>query len=327
MADDSTVVDDPQAATQSPSAEDQSVLAEARRGGWRPKDQWHGDPSEWVDAPTFVKRGRELLPHLSRHNEQLRAENEQLRQQQQTHTQELKELREQVAGLTEFRADVAKRQREDGRRAALEELAAARQAGDVEGELRILDRLTRPPEREPEGRQTKVNGSGATPPGGTAAASPPAIPQEMRDWVGANPWYGEDPVLQMAMNRVGAELRASGRLAGMSLTQQLNATAKVVLQRYQSRPGGATQSVEGRGRPAGGSPASGGGDGFDEAWANLPAALRQECDEQGQQLGLVGPKKTFKDLPAWRKYWLDERSRYAEGVGYETSPPGARARR
>ena len=30
--------------------------------GWRPKDQWKGDPDKWVDADAFLKKGDEILP-------------------------------------------------------------------------------------------------------------------------------------------------------------------------------------------------------------------------------------------------------------------------
>jgi len=35
---------------------------EAQRDGWRPLDEWSGDPDKWVDARTFVERGEEILP-------------------------------------------------------------------------------------------------------------------------------------------------------------------------------------------------------------------------------------------------------------------------
>jgi hypothetical protein len=31
----------------------------ASKRGWRPKEEWAGDPEKWVDAETFVKRGEE----------------------------------------------------------------------------------------------------------------------------------------------------------------------------------------------------------------------------------------------------------------------------
>lgn len=40
------------------------VLAEAQEQGWSPLEQWHGDPKDWIDAETFVRRGKEINPIL-----------------------------------------------------------------------------------------------------------------------------------------------------------------------------------------------------------------------------------------------------------------------
>ena len=39
--------------------------------GWKPKDQWEGDPDEWRDAQSFLDRG-EFLSHISAQNKQIK---------------------------------------------------------------------------------------------------------------------------------------------------------------------------------------------------------------------------------------------------------------
>lgn len=43
-------------------SQESNFEAEASKMGWRPKEQFRGDPSRWIDAKTFVSRGHEVLP-------------------------------------------------------------------------------------------------------------------------------------------------------------------------------------------------------------------------------------------------------------------------
>jgi hypothetical protein len=290
---------------------DPAIETEARRGGWKPLDQWKGDKSGWVDAQTFVKRGREIAPHLARQAGELRNENATLKQQQADLARQLEETKSQVAALTTFREEMAGNERKRIREELVAELAVARQNGDYAAEAAILGKLATPPPAPPPVK---------TEPPKPAVQQPPGLPQEMTDWVANNDWYKKDPVLQQAMNIVGAELRATGAIAGMSLTDQLDATARVVLQRYAPPPANGGSRVEG-----GGSRSS--GDGVprgtpDNSWEALPAHIKQECDAQGERLGLVGKGKPFATKEDFRKHYTREYNRYAPGTGYDFRPPG-----
>lgn len=291
--------------------ENQQIEVEARRQGWRPKEEFSGDPSVWVDAKQFVERGKEILPRIQKHSARLEQENAALKQQQAAQAAELAEMRQQVVGLTEFNAGVAARERERIRAEITAELAAARQSGDVQKEVAALAKLSAPVLPPPPPARAP-----APPP---ALAVPAQLPQEMNTWVAANPWYQRDPVLQNAMNIVSAELRANGALVGMDLTESLNATAREVLKRYAPPSLQPAARVEGGGGSSRGGPQNLPQTGtFD----SLPAHLKEECDRQGQRLGLIGEKKAFKTLDAWRQHYVNQTSRYAEGVGYDYKPPG-----
>jgi len=45
--------------------------ARARAQGWRPKEEYRGDPDRWVDADEFNRRGEEELPILRERNKRL----------------------------------------------------------------------------------------------------------------------------------------------------------------------------------------------------------------------------------------------------------------
>src|SRR5687768_16654653 len=47
------------------------VEDKARRMGWRPRAEYGGDPTRWVDAETFVRRGDEILPFVQANNRKL----------------------------------------------------------------------------------------------------------------------------------------------------------------------------------------------------------------------------------------------------------------
>jgi hypothetical protein len=45
---------------------------EARAHGWKPQDEFQGDPAKWTDAETFVKRADEIMPLMREQNKDLR---------------------------------------------------------------------------------------------------------------------------------------------------------------------------------------------------------------------------------------------------------------
>ena len=90
---------------------DPSVEEEARAQGWRPLEEWNGPEDQWVDAETFVQRGREILPivqgkyknleeryeKLQKDMKRLSKTNEaMLKRQQQYYLDELEKVREQA---------------------------------------------------------------------------------------------------------------------------------------------------------------------------------------------------------------------------------------
>lgn len=293
--------------TGQPPRVDPEIQAEARRGGWRPKEEWRGRPEEWVDEKTFVENGRRVLPHVQRHAARLEQENAALKAQQATLAAELETMKGQVSGLTQFQADMAVQTRERLRREWAAELHAAREAGDTAKEIEILGRASAPPPTAPPRT--------AQPAPAPAPAQRTEIPQELRDWTAANPWYGQDPVITQAMQTVGAEMRLAGQLTGMSLTDQLNATAKVVQKRYMPAPV-MPATVEG------GSPSRDGGPQVpaQNTWESLPAHIKQACDAQGERLGLIGDRKAFKTKEEHRAAYVKQY--YAHESAYDFRPPG-----
>ena len=53
---------------------DEETLAEAKRQGWVPQEDYNGPEDKWVDADTFVKKGKEINALLRKDNEFLKRE-------------------------------------------------------------------------------------------------------------------------------------------------------------------------------------------------------------------------------------------------------------
>ena len=51
-----------------------NIETKAREMGWKPLEEFKGNPDNWRDAEVFVERGEEILPIVRKDNEKLRAE-------------------------------------------------------------------------------------------------------------------------------------------------------------------------------------------------------------------------------------------------------------
>ena len=56
---------------QQSSGTDAKTEYEARMFGWVPREEFRGSDDDWVDAETFVRRGKEIMPILRKNNEKL----------------------------------------------------------------------------------------------------------------------------------------------------------------------------------------------------------------------------------------------------------------
>ncbi len=160
---------------------------EARDLGWRPQDEFKGDPKLWVDAETFVKRGEEMMPILKTQLKSVK--------------QELADLRRQSAKAQEFFSNAEKR----GYERALADIKAkgeaAAEVGDAAGVRAAMDemaRLEKP--KEPEKQQTEQISR-----------------EDFVDWRINNDWYGKDTTKTAYADLIGDEL--AGKNTGGALTK------------------------------------------------------------------------------------------------------------
>lgn len=170
-------------ATPEPKAEPKSQLeTTAQKIGWAGKDEWKGDPGDWVDAPDFIlKAAGEVLPSMRK---------------------SLEEAKEEIKGLKSAVKTSIKhisKARQDGyeqrSRELQAELAQYAQAGDVDNVKAVtkdIVALEKEVRAEPEDD-----------------AAPEGNP-EFAAWKADNDWYGTDKALSAAFDALCAEVIEEG---------------------------------------------------------------------------------------------------------------------
>jgi len=196
---------DPESNNPPPDAEAQELEGRARRMGWRPQEEFRGDPVRWTDAKTFIERGENELPVLRERYRTLDDRYGKLQTEQEATRKEVSEVRKSAKEMQETLLEF----RERSKRA--EEMAYSRARTDLESRMAVaveqadangynrakmeLDRLNdaerqsmrvpEPPRREdpPQNRTDTAQNRAETPPGSQTVD--PAVEQ----WVSENQWF------------------------------------------------------------------------------------------------------------------------------------------
>lgn len=137
------------------------ITAEAMEKGWKPQEEWEGDPKDWRDARTFLDR-ESFFKKIKSQN------------------REIGELRSALNELGKLQANIAKKARED----TIKELQVARREALQNDNLDEVDRLN------DQIAEIKA-----------APAPQPVVPQpttnpELEDFMERNPWFNQDPDLR-----------------------------------------------------------------------------------------------------------------------------------
>lgn len=275
------------------------VETTAREMGWRPKEEFRGDESKWVDAQTFVSRGENFLPILRADNGRLKTELTETRTQLAEQAKALAAAQEAIAELKQFGVEQTKRQVEQARRDLTEQLKQAREAGDVEGEVRIQEGLA-------DLREAKSATSAPAPAAAPAAAPvaspapPPAADPATAAWLAENDWFEKRPSLRGLAMGFAEEIKADKALAGLTGAPFYKELSKR-MEPYLEPKGEPEPSKVGSGRPTGGGGA-GGGVPKVRTYDDLPADAKAACDSQARKL--VGEGRAFKTQAEQRAHYV-----------------------
>lgn len=265
--------------------------AEARAEGWRPLEQFKGDPAKWVDAEEFVKRGENILPIVKAQNGKLKAE---LEGQKRT----LAEMRAAMDEFKLFHEETSAKLKKDAKEAyakAEADLKAARTQARRDGDDDKVDEINdaladlKAEAKNAESKATK------TAPTNKSSEDISKTPQ-FQQWAKDNPWFGGEGKENERRSRlavaVGQEIRA--RNPGIGIAEFLEQVTEEVEATFGAPKATreAVSKVEGSRRGAG---TSGRG------YADLPADARRQCDEDVKKH--VGPNKVYKTPKEYQAYF------------------------
>jgi hypothetical protein len=261
----------------------EAVVKEAESQGWVPKEKFKGNESDWVDADTFVKRGREIMPILRKNNENLLKElnhnKEQLKQFKQT-AEEFKKFQQQ-----------AHERKVNELTAQLDQLKTVRAQAIADGDgakvNAIDDAIDDVKEQTKEAKQ-QVKDAAARP----AVQEPQILDPSLQNWMSENDWFGKDKKLTEWTTAAGEELRASNpNLVGKEFLDKLD---EVLAEEFpnkfkKNKPASSVES--GSNRPRANTSNK-------RTYDNLPPDAKAACDRFIKQ-GIMKTREEYCSLYEW----------------------------
>jgi len=195
-------VDEKEGVSEDSSLEPNPAMEKAMKGGWAPKEDWKGNPDDWVDYKEFNYRG-ELMSHIQRSNDkvsklesQLDLSNKTLEKFAKLHQKTLeKEKQELLEAVEEERATAI----EEGR---------GRDAIEAEKKAKIINEEFEKMDQDEEEVSSE-----------TEESSDPFEnwPEEAVTWAkGHSDWYGKDAI----------KTRKADLIAEQYLVEQYEATGQ-----------------------------------------------------------------------------------------------------
>lgn len=269
------------------------IEQEAGAMGWVAQEHFKGDESKWVDAETFVARGKEIMPILRKNNERLLGEVSGLKSTVENLTQAVAQSNESMAALKEFHETSSKAQVEKVRREILAQLKDAKTEGDVDAEVKATADLSEFDAAQKAAKQTPAPRQ--------QQAVPPALHPEVKTWMEENPWYGKDHERTGLMDGISKKLRTEG--STKIGREFLLEAAEIVEQRLGGGDRRGSKVDDGGGN--GGARSGGGGSGGSgTGYSSLPKEARDQCDKQAERF--VGEHKAYKSLKEWQTFYASE---------------------
>lgn len=199
-----------------------AIEQRAMEQGWRPKDEFNGEPEAFIDAPEFIRRG-ELFSKIEHQSK------------------ELKQVRAALDALKDHNSKI----KEAEYKRAMRDLEAARKQALVDGEH---DRFFALEEKIEEVKQEKQEFDEQL---NTVKVEAPEVHPEFQSWVEKNQWYTQDEAMAAYADRVGTKLAREG-VRPAEVLQRVEAEVKKrfpdnFVNKKQSRP----MAVEPAGRSGG----------------------------------------------------------------------------
>lgn len=269
-----------------------NVEAEARALGWVPQSEFRGGAENWIDAETFLERGKTQLPILRENNRRLQSDVARL-------SGELTQLKTLFEGsqtaiveLKKFHEETFNARVNAEKEKLRKEIREARESGDIDAEEQAREKLT---DLTTEAKQVTQAASADN--SKTTTSTQPAsteVTPEYKAWEAQNPWILTDRRKSAVALGLAQELRS--RRPDLMGAKFFDALDKELEEVFPTTPSGS--KVAGA-RNTGGGGGGGGGKGYD----SLPSDAKEVCDRQAKTF--VGKGKPYETVDAWRKHYTE----------------------
>ncbi len=260
---------------------------DARRMGWADKEQWRGREEDWVDASTFLKRGREIAPIIAENNKRLLAE---LRASQ----AEIASLKGTVTEFGELYKNVTTSAYERAITDVKRQIREARKEDNDE----LVDNL------EEQLDSLKTGAKEIKVPQVSAPANNGQ--QIFGEWKEENNWYDQEKNPKLYHITEGVASQMSGQYPHLRGTRQLLDMITTEVKRVAADEFGNkrrnSSPVDGSSEIGSRVSANGG----KHSYNNLPQDAKQQCDRFSKEF--VGKGKSYETVDAWRKQYCDNYS-------------------
>lgn len=248
--------DDGQTAEGEDGGEELSATeATAREQGWTPREQFRGDPGDWIDADEYVKRGdpRYLRKQLGQTEKQLRK----LEQQRATDQTAFDQRLAKMESLNKVQ-----------RRKMYAEIEGARRAAVEVGDTAEYDRQNQMEQQLYEAEQEAGKTTAKEEP--TAAEKPHP---DVEKWVSENPWFTKSKMLNKVAE--GYHLQLLEDEPGLTISENLAKTRAEVIKRYPEKFSRTPAKTNGNGHSAVESGQRNGATSKGKGFTDIPAEERR----------------------------------------------------
>lgn len=260
---------------------DLTAEREARRQGWRPQEEFRGNEADWVDAHTYIQRGREIRMHSKAENERLTRELAAARADAAEMKGTIEEIRAYHADMEERAINTAIDRLKKEKRTALA-AGDAVTAADIDEDIQELKDAPR--------MGTKLGKKDET----VAPTPTPTEPPEITQWkIDSAAWYNEDPENEDLVAYANGMAQRVGMRKDLSLQEKADEvtrrTKAAFPDRFEKKP------------RAGLTPGGGEGGGSGRKTNNSVASLPEDAKQAGQRYVKQGLYKTMEDYA--KEYW------------------------
>lgn len=192
----------------------------ASEQGWRPEDQWDGDPAAWRPAKEFLDRG-ELFKKIDEQN------------------RTIKEFRRALDDLARHHSNVREAEYKRARQELLAQKKDALLEQDADKVIEIDERL--------DAVKDAQRAAAAAP----VVQTQPQLNPDFVQWKEKNSWYGENEAMTAYADRIGNQLAGPGADAKSILVEVERRVKKEFATKFENPARKQPAAVEGGGAKGG----------------------------------------------------------------------------